>query len=174
MRCYESVGVLPEPRRTANGYRQYSDQDVERLVFIRRAPQLGLSLDDIGAALTLRDHGQSLCGSVVELVECQLEDVDHRIRELIDRRGELRALLDRAAAGHIRPRLPLALRPLDEPAAAVARQVCALIHPYAEVAQGDVCETFGLGPRSRTVRRALPQHGSTPADDAVAMPSARW
>jgi MerR family transcriptional regulator, gold-responsive activator of gol and ges genes len=44
IRYYEQIGVLPAPRRSAAGYRQYSRHDVHRLLFIRRARALGLSL----------------------------------------------------------------------------------------------------------------------------------
>ena len=44
IRYYEQVGVLPVPRRNPAGYRQYSRHDVHRLLFIRRARALGLSL----------------------------------------------------------------------------------------------------------------------------------
>ena len=103
VRFYEQVGLLPKPRRASNGYRDYGDHDVERLAFIRRAQQLGLSLDDIGEVLAFRDHGETPCRRVVELAEHHLEDVDRRIRELIDIRGELRALLDRAQTSGPRP-----------------------------------------------------------------------
>ena len=49
IRYYEQVGVLPAPRRSATGYRQYTQRDVHRLLFIRRARALGLSLSSIEA-----------------------------------------------------------------------------------------------------------------------------
>lgn len=96
VRFYEHVGLLPEPQRASNGYRDYDDHDVDRLAFIRRAQHLGLSLADIGEVLAFRDHGESPCRRVVMLAEHHLADVDRRIRALIEIRGELRALLDRA------------------------------------------------------------------------------
>jgi DNA-binding transcriptional MerR regulator len=55
IRYYEQVGVLPVPRRSASGYRQYTQRDVHRLLFIRRARALGLSLSSITALAELGD-----------------------------------------------------------------------------------------------------------------------
>ncbi len=45
LRYYERVGLLPEPSRTAAGYRDYDDRTLERLAFIARAKRLGCSLE---------------------------------------------------------------------------------------------------------------------------------
>ena len=55
IRFYEAAGVLAAPRRTAAGYRQYAGEDVERLLFVRRARALGLSLRDVKALLSALD-----------------------------------------------------------------------------------------------------------------------
>ena len=47
IRFYESIGLLPDPARTASGYRDYAEADAERLTFIKTAQRLGLSLDEI-------------------------------------------------------------------------------------------------------------------------------
>ncbi|MPZ70595.1 MAG: MerR family transcriptional regulator [Actinobacteria bacterium] len=47
IRFYESIGVIPEPPRTPAGYRDYEEEHVERLQFIRAAQRLGLRLEDI-------------------------------------------------------------------------------------------------------------------------------
>jgi MerR family copper efflux transcriptional regulator len=54
VRFYEKHGLLPKPQRKASGYRQYSVDDARRLVFIRRAKELGFTLADIGELLKLR------------------------------------------------------------------------------------------------------------------------
>jgi len=60
IRYYEQVGVLPVPSRSAAGYRQYAQRDVHRLLFIRRARALGLSLPSIKALTAELDGGQCL------------------------------------------------------------------------------------------------------------------
>jgi MerR family mercuric resistance operon transcriptional regulator len=60
IRYYEQVGVLPVPRRSPTGYRQYSRHDVHRLLFIRRARALGLSLINLKALMAELDGGECL------------------------------------------------------------------------------------------------------------------
>jgi len=51
IRHYHDIGLLPEPARTANGYREYSLRDAVELARVRRLTELGLSLDEVGAGL---------------------------------------------------------------------------------------------------------------------------
>jgi len=60
IRYYEQVGILPAPRRTTAGYRQYAQGDMHRLLFIRRARALGLSLRSIQTLTAALDSGQRL------------------------------------------------------------------------------------------------------------------
>jgi len=55
IRYYESIGLLPPPRRLPNGYRDYDETAVDRVRFVAGARTLGFSLDDIGEILTLQD-----------------------------------------------------------------------------------------------------------------------
>jgi DNA-binding transcriptional MerR regulator len=97
IRYYEQVGLMPTPQRTANGYRLYQESDAERLTFIRTAQRLGLGLDDIREVLAFRDRGQAPCGHVRALIADQADQLDRRIAELQDLRGQLRDLQNRAA-----------------------------------------------------------------------------
>lgn len=96
IRYYESVGLLPEPPRNESGYRQYDTDDVDRLGFIRRAQQLGLSLNDIREILSFRDDGQAPCGHVVTLLQRNAHDLDRRISQLQALRDELNRLVAQA------------------------------------------------------------------------------
>lgn len=92
IRFYESIGVLPEPRRTPKGYRDYDERTVERLEFIRLAQSLGLSLDDIREILAFRDRGQAPCPYVRSVIDREAAAIDRRIRELKRLRSDLRRL----------------------------------------------------------------------------------
>lgn len=99
VRFYESIGLLPEPVRTASGYRDYADADTERLTFIKTAQRLGLSLDEIREIIAFRDRDQQPCGYVAELLRRQVDELDDRIREMRDLREELKILGASAARG---------------------------------------------------------------------------
>jgi MerR family copper efflux transcriptional regulator len=97
IRFYEQAGVLPEPERTAGGYRVYTAEDEARLRFIKAAQRLGLRLGEIREVLALRDRGQRPCPYVAELIDARLAEVDARMRELRTLEQELRTLRSRIA-----------------------------------------------------------------------------
>jgi MerR family transcriptional regulator, copper efflux regulator len=84
IRYYESVGVLPPPKRTRAGYRQYEQGSVERLLFVRRARALGLSLADLKSlAATLNGGPRSaLRPRLLAVVREHLSAVHRRLAEL--------------------------------------------------------------------------------------------
>lgn len=99
VRYYEREGLLPRPRRSASGYRSYTQETVARLQFIRRAKDLGFSLEDIRDLLALstdREHGVL---GVRQRAESRLADVDRRLRELRRVQRGLKQLID-ACPGH--------------------------------------------------------------------------
>lgn len=96
IRYYESIGLLPEPERTASGYRLYAETDAERLAFIRTAQRLGLALDDIREILGFREQGQPPCGHVIDLLQRHARELDQRIAEMQRLRDELDQLVARA------------------------------------------------------------------------------
>jgi DNA-binding transcriptional MerR regulator len=82
IRFYEAEGLLREAARTQSGYRLFSPQVVEQLQFIRKAQQLGFSLDEIRELLVLRDRSTDACSHVKSLVEEKLASVSAKLREL--------------------------------------------------------------------------------------------
>ena len=97
IRYYEDIGLLPEPKRTLSGYRQYSAPDVERIDFIRRARTLELSLDEIGEILSFRDQGEAPCPYVLHLIAAKITQVERKIDGLRQLHRELRDLQAEAA-----------------------------------------------------------------------------
>lgn len=96
IRYYEEIGLLAEPDRSSNGYRDYKDQAVDRLLFIRDAQASGLTLTEIASVLELRDQGEQTCRHVVQLLEEHLADIDRQIRRLHKTRELLAAMTERA------------------------------------------------------------------------------
>lgn len=80
IRYYERAGLIAEPPRRASGYRQYPDEAVKRLRFIRRAKGLGFSLEEIGQLLDL--SRQRNVAAIKRSAQHRLADVERRIAEL--------------------------------------------------------------------------------------------
>jgi DNA-binding transcriptional MerR regulator len=97
IRYYEQVGVLPVPRRSDAGYRHYSRHDVHRLLFIRRARALGLSLTKLKALTTELDSGECLTmrPRLQALVTEQLRTVQQQIAEFHVLERQLAQVLQR-------------------------------------------------------------------------------
>lgn len=97
LRFYEDRGLLPEPNRSANGYRDYGSETVARLEFILRSRAAGLTLNQIREVLRIRDSGHAPCTHVQQLLAAQLSDLDQRITELVTLRAAVSELHDAAA-----------------------------------------------------------------------------
>ena len=82
VRYYEREGLLEEPPRRASGYRQYSDEVVKRLHFIKRAQKLGFSLKEITELLMLRVDAQTACEEVRQRTEAKIAEVEQKLLEL--------------------------------------------------------------------------------------------
>ena len=89
IRYYERIGLIPEPARSASGYRLYGDEAARRLAFIRRGRELGFTIEEIRNLLQLAAHPESPCHEADRLVQEHLDLVDARIRDLKALRGEL-------------------------------------------------------------------------------------
>ena len=143
IRYYEQVGVLPPPSRTAAGYRQYTEQGVEQLLFIRRARALGLSLHDLKTLTAALDGGPraAMRPRLLEAVRAHLTAVEKQIGEL----GLLRRQLE-----HVLRRLR---RPSRVPSAGRCRCLDVEVVP-ARVPRRAAATTGSSSPRaSRTGHR---------------------
>lgn len=92
VRFYEREGLLPRANRSESGYRLYSADDVDRLRFIRRAKNLGFSLEEIAQLLDL-NAGKGSRANVKRLAEHRLADLDQKLRELAAIRDALAKLV---------------------------------------------------------------------------------
>ena len=99
VRYYERQGLLPPAQRSASGYRSYGSDDVARLQFVRRAKELGFTLDEIRELLRLNEAVGADRAEVRALAERRLEDVESRLRELERIRAVLAELVTRCS-GH--------------------------------------------------------------------------
>jgi MerR family mercuric resistance operon transcriptional regulator len=94
LRYYERVGLLTPPARQPNGYREYPPSAVDVVRFIKRAQELGFSLDDARQLLALRQAPEAGCSRAQALVQTKLETVDRKLVDLIELRGALAQLLE--------------------------------------------------------------------------------
>ena len=106
IRYYEEEGLIPPPARTASGYRAYTDKDVQRLRFIRRARDLGFQMDGIRELLALWSDRSRHSSEVKRLALDHVEKLEARMRELQGMADTLRTLAD-CCAGDDRPDCPI-------------------------------------------------------------------
>jgi Hg(II)-responsive transcriptional regulator len=93
LRYYERRGLLQEPPRSAGGYRDYPVDAVGLLRFIKRAQELGFTLDEVEELVQLDTGGPVDCEAARALAEHRKADLDNRIRDLQHMRDSLAALL---------------------------------------------------------------------------------
>lgn len=82
VRFYEREGLIEEPSRTASGYRQYDEQTVARLRFIRQAKELGFTLSEIRELLSLRCSPKASSADVKRQAEAKIADIEEKIQTL--------------------------------------------------------------------------------------------
>lgn len=91
LRYYERRDLLSTAPRTAGGYRVFSPEVVDRVLFIKQAQQLGFTLDEISTLLTT--NGTSDCLRVHDLLDAKLAELDARMRAMRDFREKLKHYL---------------------------------------------------------------------------------
>lgn len=96
IRFYERRGLLSQPARTSNGYRDYDASVLPRLAFIRSGQAAGLTLLELGSVLDQRREGAVPCAHVHSLLLARLGAVRARQRELASMAQELEALIGRS------------------------------------------------------------------------------
>ncbi|MBL8517604.1 MAG: MerR family transcriptional regulator [Burkholderiales bacterium] len=105
IRYYQRLGLVVEPPRAPGSFRYYGDDSVARLRFIKRAQQLGFTLDEVRNLLMLED-GQS-CSATRTLAEMKLAAIETRLADLGRMRKLLRGLIHECDSGKQPRRCPI-------------------------------------------------------------------
>lgn len=113
LRYYERRGLIPEPERRDSGYREYPPSTAQLIRFIKRAQDLGFSLDEIEELLQLREGGRR--GEVRGLAEQKVQDIDEKMSRLKAMRAALTGLIIACSCkGGAAPECPI-IEALDDP-----------------------------------------------------------
>ena len=92
IRHYENTGLMPNPPRTASGYRIYTEEHVRRLRFIQRARELGFSAGRVQELLDLSAGTKNTRADVKTLTETHIEEVSKKIKDLQKLKSRLRQI----------------------------------------------------------------------------------
>ncbi|MDE2113098.1 MAG: MerR family transcriptional regulator [Alphaproteobacteria bacterium] len=82
IRYYEEAGLLPRANRQQGGQRRYSEKDLDRLIFVRRCREFGVSVKDVRALAAISQSMDRSCYEARELVRAHLQAIRARLREL--------------------------------------------------------------------------------------------
>jgi DNA-binding transcriptional MerR regulator len=82
IRYYERLKLLPRAGRTQGGYRTYSEDDVNRVRFIKQAQTFGLSLEEVGTLMRAGKAGLEECRQVRDLLDSKLKELDARLAQM--------------------------------------------------------------------------------------------
>jgi Hg(II)-responsive transcriptional regulator len=93
LRYYERRGLLGRPPRTASGYRRYSEDAVRIVRFVKRAQELGFTLDEAEQLLRLRRVTPAQQSSVRALATAKVADIESKMRQLAAMRAALQQML---------------------------------------------------------------------------------
>jgi MerR family copper efflux transcriptional regulator len=94
LRHYERKGLL-RAGRSANGYREYPLDSVDRIRLVQNALSVGFTLDELARLLKIREKGGAPCQEVRQLAAAKLKDLDEQMRGLAALRGELQKMIER-------------------------------------------------------------------------------
>lgn len=99
IRFYEKIGVLGKPARTEGGHRAYGRAHVERLTFVRRARELGFTLNEVRALLRLAEAANVSCAEAKDLAAAHLTEVKAKIADLRAMQAALSSLIAKCDTG---------------------------------------------------------------------------
>jgi DNA-binding transcriptional MerR regulator len=93
VRYYTHIGLLKPSNRAHNGYRIFTEPDVKRLKFIRKAKALGFTLNEIAKILDKANHGETPCPLVREAFERHLQENRRKLEELMTFQEKMEEIL---------------------------------------------------------------------------------
>jgi DNA-binding transcriptional MerR regulator len=93
IRYYEEIGLLPHAERGANGHRYYDEEDVRRLLFIKRCRDFGFPIDQVKLLTHLFEDGDRACVEVRELAQQHLDQVRAKLKEMRQLESSLAAFV---------------------------------------------------------------------------------
>ncbi|MBO6512177.1 MAG: Cu(I)-responsive transcriptional regulator [Roseibium sp.] len=105
IRYYEDIGLV-HPLRSDNGYRDFSETDLQRLKFLQRSRSLGFSIEECRELLSLYEDGDRASADVKAITQSKIREVDRKIAELQSLKKVLTTLSD-ACHGDDRPTCPI-------------------------------------------------------------------
>ena len=106
IRYYETIGLLHAANRSDNGYRHYSPQDLQQLAFIKRARDLGFTLEEVGKLLALWQDRERASADVKALATEHIAELERKISALVSLRNSLNELVT-CCHGDQRPDCPI-------------------------------------------------------------------
>lgn len=112
IRYYEKIGLLSKPARTDGNYRQYDNEDLDRLTFVRRAREIGFTIEQVRSLLAFSDQRDADCCTVMSMTSKHLQAVEQKIVDLVVLKDQLANLLASCHGGPVANcRIIDALRP---------------------------------------------------------------
>ncbi len=94
IRYYEKEGLLDGPLRTAGGFRLYGQGTVERLLFIQKAKEFGLTLEEIHRITRCGDQGLGpCCDLTVQIFNDKIKELESKVRELNETKRKIKTLI---------------------------------------------------------------------------------
>ncbi|HSP05530.1 MAG TPA: heavy metal-responsive transcriptional regulator [Acidobacteriota bacterium] len=134
LRHYERLGLIAKPRRSSNGYREYSVDTLDRVRVIQSAVGLGFTLAELARIFRIRDSGGAPCREVRDLARRKAGELETRLRQIRELRDRLRSMI-RHWDGLL----------ADAPPGSPAR----LLESLAHASTGSVQRTKQIHPRRR-------------------------
>lgn len=112
LRYYHEIGLVSPSAKAENGYRDYAETDLSKLIFIRRARAFGFSIADCRTLLSLYEDRNRSSAEVKKIAQDHVSEIDQKLNELNMLRSELSELVE-ACQGDHRPDCPIMDRLAD-------------------------------------------------------------